>query len=162
MGPINSFKEADIAQHRAFQLEAEGRSSEAFEVWKAIARFDPEWSHGAAVEKMAEHYEDNGDLDRADLGYRICNMLDPGYYSIMTNYASFLIDSKRYRESYTLLKSIETVGGPTHDDVTALLDAINSEVPTAPLGLWDCEPLDPDKIMRATREDLERFLDERS
>lgn len=160
MEEINSIEEADTAQERAYQLETEGRSSEAFEIWKAMARFDPELSHGLAVEKMAEHYEDTGDLARADLGYRVCMMLDPGYYQKMTNYAGFLIDSKRYREAYALLKSIEKISGPTHDDVTALLNALHSEAPKAPLNLWDCEPLDPDKIIRATREDLERFLDE--
>ncbi len=111
------------------------------------------------LEKLAEHFEEQEDWERADSAHRFAIMLDPDLASKVTNYAALLIDLKKYREAYTLLKPVTEADGHAYGDATILLREIESSVGKELPRLWDCEPLDTNSVAKATAEELKHFLE---
>ena len=104
MEPIKSEEEAERARQAAYQL-MDTDHAKSMELWKALALYDHTIDHGEPIEAWALEYDDNGDRERADRAYRVAIMIDPIDIKI-SNYAAFLLDTQRLRESWTLFSSI--------------------------------------------------------
>jgi tetratricopeptide (TPR) repeat protein len=75
---------------RALMLKNSGQHGEAAALYEVILSSQPDWEHGYGAFSLAECYEEQGDIRKAELAYETAVSTNPTDPVLLGGHASFL------------------------------------------------------------------------
>jgi tetratricopeptide (TPR) repeat protein len=141
---VKSYDDAVKTSEDALELQNQGEIHKALELWRSVARYDPEFDIASAFEHIGEILEELGDIANAEKAYRAAIAFQPGYDMYILNYAGFLAEhakAEQARPLYEILRRGTGNVAETADRCARLLETTGAEAPNesqgAPTSLSD-------------------------